>query len=150
MSTIRLRHGLPTPHNGQLLLIALLAGLGCQPADGEPGPAGATGPQGPAGPGVTGMQIVYRNFAPVPALPVTNTVQCPPGKRVISGGYAVNLTTVQVGQSFPLNSADGWGVSTFNGTGAPFALTIIAICGDIAMGAPVPVAARSLPEYRQP
>jgi hypothetical protein len=95
------------------------------------------------------LQIVFHSYDNVPGAPITNVVHCPAGTHVISGGYSANLTGTEVGQSFPLATADGWAVSTFRPSGLPFSLTVIAICGNLALGGPNPVN-MIVPSYRLP
>jgi hypothetical protein len=92
-------------------------------ATGDTGPAGATGPAGPAGQsGVSGWERIERVIQ-LTAIPAGDslavTVDCPVGKRILSGGYAITTgdgswTTLQNG---PISDTQ-WFVEFRNDTGA--------------------------------
>jgi hypothetical protein len=138
---------------GTMCLVSACKGdAGPQGPTGSPGaggPPGVQGPVGPLGPGLTGLQIVFKAFPSVPSVPTTSSVTCPPGLRVLSGGHSLAFTGTEVGQSYPLSTADGWAVSTFRPSGGTFSLTVIAICGNVNMGGPNAVPTFSPEPYLQ-
>jgi hypothetical protein len=90
---------------------------------------GQTGPQGPTGPaGVSGYEQVTRmvRHDQVPAF--SELIDCPSGKKVISGGIAT-VGRFYVTSSFPAGEHQ-WqvSVSTADGTPADFRGEVFAIC----------------------
>jgi hypothetical protein len=105
--------------------VGLAGATGATGPDGPSGPAGAMGPAGPSGPsgavGATGptgpsgaagvigweqVRVLAGFGRALPALPNTNVIiraQCPIGKRLLSGGYAVEDN----GYTLDVINADG-------------------------------------------
>jgi hypothetical protein len=102
---------------------------------GNRGPAGAQGAQGvqgaqgPAGPGLSGMHYV-QTTATVPPLQVGSAqAQCPSGERVISGGGATNVGTLNLTAPFAETS---WVVGAHNDSPTLTATVVsVALCGRI-------------------
>jgi hypothetical protein len=93
------------------------------------GAPGAQGAQGPAGPGLSGLHYVEAR-ATVPPLQVGSaSAECPSGERVISGGGATNVGTLNLtapfGESFWVVGADNTS-STLTAT-----VVSVAVCGRI-------------------
>jgi hypothetical protein len=84
---------------------------GANGTDGAPGPTGAQG-----APGISGLEVVIGPYVPVTSTTSddVSTAICPPGKKVISGGYdetvenAATVPTVIVGASAPEDSLTKW------------------------------------------
>ena len=117
---------------------------GPQGADGRPGPAGPTGPQGPAGPiGPQGLQgpagpagapgiSGYQQVTLAGTNPAGTAVQCPAGKRVLSGGVTQLGTfdpTAHVTVSSPTGS--GWLGGIARSTGASMSYLVFAVCANV-------------------
>jgi hypothetical protein len=96
------------------------------------GPQGLMGPAGPAGNGgLSGWMVVSRAIT-IPSDQSTQRIDCPAGKRVLSGGYAYDPDGSSPGwayASFPSGSAS-WTVSFHNQRIVARTGTIYAICAD--------------------
>lgn len=101
------------------------------------------GPQGPAGPpgpsGVSGYQIVaHQEFLTAGAVANVH-VECPTGKRVLSGGFDIETPDdVKVFSSEPTdghgNAIDhGWNVMVHNEGSGTRQTTVIAICASVQL-----------------
>ena len=103
---------------------------GQQGVQGKLGPAGPSGPQGSTGSaGLSGYEQIT-DFVSVPAFSLgTVTLDCPPGKKVLSGGFQFpsGAFSLEPSQSRPLDE-DTWVVSAQNEVGIPIQLTGYAIC----------------------
>jgi uncharacterized membrane protein len=79
---------------------------------------------------MTGLEIVSLTFPNIPAAPSSSAVPCPPGKRVLAGGYGLAFTGTEVGQSYPgiVSGNEGWIVSTYSSSGFTNDITVFAIC----------------------
>jgi hypothetical protein len=102
---------------------------------GPEGPAGPIGPQGPAG-GFSGYEIVTLDFT-VPHSTVdftyVATAFCPPGKLVISGGYAIGQDGVnEFRGSHPelVQDGEGWSVGVGPDEDVDVEGFVYAICVD--------------------
>jgi hypothetical protein len=112
---------------------------GPQGETGAPGPAGPQGPAGPPGPsGITGYQHVFQSV-PIPNGAFRNgTLDCPAGKRVLSGGAVLNSTflTLQESHGFDFDVAgvhhSGWFVDVQNGTGGDRDFSVFVICANVS------------------
>jgi hypothetical protein len=62
---------------------------GPQGPSGQQGQQGPEGPRGPAGPGFTGFEVVTNTVQSGDSAFVLSIADCPPGKRVIGGGYQI-------------------------------------------------------------
>ena len=108
---------------------ALKGNRGLRGLEGAPGDPGAQGAQGPAGPGLSGLHYVQAT-ATVPPLQVGSAgAQCPSGERVISGGGATNVGTLNLTAPFAETS---WVVGADN-TSTTLTATVVsvALCGRI-------------------
>lgn len=88
---------------------------GAQGPQGEPGPQGPQGEQGPQGPaGSAGRLTMYRVTSPIVSVGIsetqTATATCNPGDQVISGGFFMQGSTLQVLQSKPAVTTEAWQV----------------------------------------
>ena len=128
----------PLEEPGESGLWNLLVAKGADGAPGQAGPQGpkgdkgdpgATGAQGPAGPaGVSGYAKVVDNTLVGPLSGFILRVDCPSGKRVLSGGYAgVN---VLADSDFPEDS-DTWTVAGRAGVGGG-SVVAYAICANVS------------------
>jgi hypothetical protein len=85
---------------------------GAQGAAGPSGPQGAQGaqgPQGPAGPSALSAMTVQSGGLTVAAGDVDGgTIFCPPGQRVISGGYVAIAADGEVFASIATDDRTGW------------------------------------------
>lgn len=121
----------------------LLAAKGDTGPTGPAGASGGAGPSGPAGPaGVSGYEIVEASAAMAPqAIAIHQAAFCPPGKKVLGGGwYAIdqnqrlNITLGNI--SAPLaptqyESRYGWDVVVGpSNSGVPATVTVYAICAN--------------------
>jgi Collagen triple helix repeat (20 copies) len=97
---------------------------------GETGDAGVQGAKGDAGPpGVSGYEIVtLSHFLSGYGTTLHDAAQCPPGKRVIGGGYS-SAEYLATAQSSPKNGT-AWDVNVKN-NGGDSTLTIWAICANV-------------------
>jgi len=115
---------------------------------GPAGPQGDTGAQGPAGPqgpqgvpgssGITGYEHVFLSV-PIPNGGFrTGTLECPAGKRVLSGGGVLNSSflTLQESHGFDFDVAgvhhSGWLIDVQNGTGGDRTFSVFAICATLS------------------
>lgn len=116
---------------------------GLQGPQGIPGPKGETGTQGVAGlqgekgdmgaSGVLGWEKVSTVSASTTEQLKTITVTCPQTKKVLSGGYIVNSSTVTfyTVSSYP-SAENAWTASVHrSSTTTPWDLTVYAICANI-------------------
>jgi hypothetical protein len=95
---------------------------------GVAGPTGVAGPRGPQGPaGDPGYVIagpgLWTDLPPLGAVVVT--ASCPPGKRVISGGYYLQNAKVETAR--PTSDLTGWEV-TARGDLLGGAVDVVAVC----------------------
>jgi hypothetical protein len=89
---------------------------------GPAGPLGAIGPQGPAGPSTLSGITAYYGQMTVPAGAVNGGfVSCPPGQRMVSGGYATNSGVVFFNEA--TDDQTGWLVAVAN-VGSSVAATL--------------------------
>jgi len=115
---------------------------------GAPGPTGPAGPQGqqgqqgvpgPAGSsGITGYEHAFLSV-PIPNGGFrTGTLDCPAGKRVLSGGGVLNSSflTLQESHGFDFDVAgvhhSGWLVDVQNGTGGDRTFSVFVICATVS------------------
>lgn len=118
---------------------------------GPAGPKGDTGAQGPAGPqglqgtpgpagssGITGYEHVFLSV-PIPNGAFrSGTLECPAGKRVLSGGGVLNsgFLTLQESHGFDFDVAgvhhSGWLIDVQNGTGGDRSFSVFAICANVS------------------
>jgi hypothetical protein len=115
---------------------------GLQGERGERGPQGAEGPQGPAG--VTNTHTVVSEIQEAPADPPSGVyyaiAACPPGERVISGGFSSYFDAWgdgRLGMSIPVGDGDrgypyrwmvSWDPGLVSGPSVPDQFYAIAIC----------------------
>lgn len=140
--------------NGSLLAADFKAGQLPAGAQGAPGPAGPAGPRGTAGakgdpgtpgakgdpgvqgsPGISGYQVVEGPDVVVPpGRTAQQTVGCPAGKQIISGGYETSASTLVVtNRSAPLVGASpGWYVRVTNNAASDRTIRGQAICANVA------------------
>jgi hypothetical protein len=104
---------------------------------GEKGDTGATGPAGPAGPGGISEYEIVAHQEMVPQLQGKKVrVLCPPGKKVLGGGFGAVTTDASGGlnptSSEPLFLGAGWEVGAYNGSIVqPWGLEAVAICAKL-------------------
>jgi hypothetical protein len=115
--------------------------VGAVGPSGPAGPAGATGPAGPSGPqgpqGVIGGQVVSSQSESNSAGLKQLTVNCPAGKRAISGGADASTgasAPVAVTRSRPSSDGSGWQAegAEIQSTSANWQLTAFVFCATIA------------------
>ena len=103
---------------------------GPQGLQGIPGPAGPTGPAGT--PALSGYEIVRGPTVEVAPFWDSDylTVECPPGKRVVGGGYDGNSINPYISAPIDIPPIDGrgWGVQGYNGVGIFRQIRVYAIC----------------------
>ena len=105
---------------------------------GAPGPKGDTGPQGPAGAagpsGVSGYASVSRMVQVAPLSTRGLEVVCPPGKRVLGGGFwAEGLDIYDNAPGASEGTVlDEWSVRAYNGSAVDRELWVHAICAAIS------------------
>lgn len=125
--------------DGSLLAKDFKAGQLPAGAQGPQGPQGTQGEQGPAGPqgapGISGFQIV--EAAPInvdPGRTSQQTVNCPAGKKAISGGYETSSSTdVTLNRTGPSTTAGAaWYVRITNNTGVAKTWNAQAVCVNVA------------------
>ena len=106
---------------------------GPQGLPGEPGPQGIQGIQGPAG--ISGLEMVTSAPGLREVAFFENTVLCPAGKRVISGGYVLGGDSLNatVTESRPY-SANAWVVraSTNDSNARVWTVVTYALCANVA------------------
>ncbi len=132
-----------------MFLIALTVCTGDAGPTGPGGSQGSDGPQGSAGvPGISGYEIVSQAVTVPRATPsgfgtLNATADCPAGKMVIGGGVDIGAGTepvaptdivrdVHVQDSYPNSSGTGWTVLITSGNDVTWAVTIYAICVNVA------------------
>jgi hypothetical protein len=98
---------------------------------GPAGPAGPTGPEGPAG-GLSGYEIVH-SFRLVTPGPVSHRATCPPGKRVLGGGFDLFIARPEwfVVASRPVQvsvTEFGWVVDAQNNSPGQQQVDVFAVC----------------------
>jgi hypothetical protein len=100
---------------------------GPQGAQGPPGPAGT---QGPAGPSALSTLTAHYGQVTVAANDVDGgTLSCPAGQRVVSGGFYVDGSDVEVFLSEASDNRTGWVVAADNSDSAtPATLEAAAYC----------------------
>jgi hypothetical protein len=101
-------------------------------ATGAPGAPGAQGPAGPAGPlgGLSGYELFRSSFEIVPGLQhKTVILNCSPGKKVVGGGTETS-DSMNITDSFPLITGDGWWASAYNPSLVDQDLRVYVICVD--------------------
>lgn len=109
---------------------------GAPGADGQDGADGAAGPQGPAG--ISGYQRVSQLVSVPPDRRRTGTVDCPTGKRVLSGGAVLNNSFLDLvdSHSFDFDLAgehhSGWLVDVRNDAGWAIDFHVYAICANVS------------------
>jgi len=106
-------------------------------ADGAQGPQGEQGPQGPQGPAGTGgdASALYTVELPVVVYYSANQqlgVFCEAGDEVVSGGYLLLNSSLQVFQSSPNSDGDGWIVGISNPLSSNLSATLFARCRDVS------------------
>ena len=94
---------------------------------------GAPGPTGPAGtPALSGYEIVVGPSVEIAPFQDSGylTVDCPPGKRVVGGGYDGNSINAYISAPNDIQPIDGhgWGVQGYNGVGIFRQIRVYAIC----------------------
>jgi len=94
---------------------------------------GIPGPAGPAGtPALSGYEIVRGPTLEVAPFWDSDylTVECPPGKRVVGGGYDGNSINPYISAPIDIPPIDGrgWGVQGYNGVGIFRQIRVYAIC----------------------
>jgi hypothetical protein len=108
------------------LALPLLAALGCR------GPAGAAGAPGTnGGPGLSQWEMVEQRATLQPSSGNRVTIQCPAGKRVLSGGWAGGSDSVRVASSRAIKP-DTWEIWFLNSFGMTQEVTVSAICAAVA------------------
>ena len=95
---------------------------------GQPGERGAQGEQGPEGiPGVpgglSGYELAFKCCQDLPSGFSSTVVDCPAGKRAISGGYEGYGNIIH---SMPLTTGDGWRFWVDNPTAVR--MSFVAVC----------------------
>ena len=109
------------------------------------GPAGPAGPVGPAGPSALSKLTTVSGGGPVqPMTAAGGTITCPPGMRVVSGGYSSDGGIVFI--SRPSDDNQGWSVALANPGDTPVNLTGYASCA----GAGQAVAAKAPARWLTP
>jgi hypothetical protein len=154
------------PATGDVYLVDHEAGEDCKTQGPHPeqhvhwsqaGPQGETGPTGPAGPtgpmgqqgekgdtgddgadGVSGW-VQVQGYLIVPSGPnheYSVLAVCPPGKRVLGGGYGLGLGSHEganeVQASVPLFTGDAWRVIVTQDEDETFSVTAYAVCADVS------------------
>ena len=121
-----------------------LGDTGAQGAQGKIGPAGPPGAPGGSGSGITGYQIVVSGwhcksgFAPGPCNTIQGpvgllpqTVFCPAGKRVLSGGFEVTRLNFSndefMRESYPIAGGTAWFVNMTPGNNT-YKIRAYALC----------------------
>ena len=117
---------------------ALKGNLGPRGPAGAPGAQGQPGPQGPTG-FIGATRVVSGTFAVPPnSAGSPQTVACPAGTGVISGGV---ISEAERDTWIDAPSGNGWsGAANNSGALSPGQVTVYAVC---AQGAPVPTASAS-------
>ena len=108
-------------------------------SNGTNGATGPTGPIGPTGPSVaSGYEIVRASYAIGPLTHADESVQCPPGKRVLGGGYELGNLIIgfdgDVGQTYPFDGggSSGWHVRVWNPHLVDtVSISVYAICANV-------------------
>lgn len=116
---------------------------------GAQGAQGAQGPQGPAGPSAVSGITAVRASGTVAAFDFDGGfVSCPPGQRVVSGGWFTNAPEGEIFLDDATDDRTGWSVLLDNSdSSVPADLEITAYCA----GAGQAVAARrSAPKIKAP
>jgi hypothetical protein len=109
---------------GTLVLGALLASC-----EGPTGPAGVTGT-----PGLSGLQTISTDTTVASNAIATLRLECPPDKKVISGGYDAGgdgSQFVTAYQSYP-DAPNEWVVAVRNGYTGPLKVTAFALCASVS------------------
>lgn len=112
---------------------------GAQGETGAQGPAGPQGPQGPAGAsGLTGYQHVSASVQIPNGAFRTGTIECPAGKRVLSGGATLISTFLVLNDSHPFDVSNGsgfrsgWLVDVQSSGGGDRSFIVFAICANVS------------------
>jgi hypothetical protein len=125
---------------------------GSKGSKGDKGQKGEKGDRGAAGPaGVSGYEVVNQTFKEVfiensggmRGLSEVKTVNCPAGKRAISGGTSLGTNAAQNGQqrqvtvslSAPNGTGTGWSVQLFNNSTSidtSIDLQVYAVCAGVS------------------
>jgi hypothetical protein len=103
-----------------------LAALGCRGQDGTPGAAGA-----PGTPGLSGWELVEQRATLQPSSGNAVRIQCPAGKRVLSGGWTGSSDTVRVASSRAIRP-DTWEIWFLNSFGMTQDVSVSAVCAVVA------------------
>jgi hypothetical protein len=109
---------------------------------GAKGPIGDKGLQGiqgqkgdkgdPGTPGISGYQIVENATTSIPPGGIATLVaQCPPGKKVVGGGYQNGPANLSVWNSFPGSNWTSWHVTLKNPSASSQASVVFAICAAV-------------------
>lgn len=102
---------------------------GAQGPVGPPGPQGVAGPSGP----VSGRVIVQALASAQPNQAESAIATCPPGKKVLGGGFSGPIASVIVNQNHPEFSGGtdtGWRVVFTNTSQFVSSITAYAICAN--------------------
>ena len=102
-------------------------------ATGATGAVGATGPRGLTGAsGIGGYQILTSSGLSVPANTTRRmTVQCPSGKKTLSGGVSKSSGGV-VAETAPLDGGTGWTGLVYNLSSTPTTMYVWALCANVS------------------
>jgi hypothetical protein len=92
---------------------------------GPKGDTGVTGPEGPAG--VSGYQRVRRTYILPGDSDGVYLCKCPPGKKVLGGGFALTAFNMTVLRNSP-GDDDTWGIRVRNPNFYPVHITVYAVC----------------------
>ena len=129
----------PTGPSGPAGPAGATGAIGATGATGAQGPAGPQGAQGPAGSsGITGYEHVFLSVAIPNGAFRTGTLECPAGKRVLSGGGVLNSTFLTLNEShgFDFDSGavhhSGWLVDVQNGLGGDRTFSVFVICANVS------------------
>ncbi len=85
----------------------------------------------PGGLPVSGVEVIRATRTVDPADTHSATAACPPGKKVIGGGFHVNVGVV-VSASMPSADQAAWVVTAHNPTNFREIIEAVAICAPIA------------------
>lgn len=128
--------GIPGPA-GQTGLQGIPGPMGPQGSQGNPGSVGPAGPAGSAGP-VSGWVIVDQTTSPSTGYAMAQSILCPGGKKVLSGGYRVlgaGRVGVIVMASQPTGAGNGWYFEAHGDahpTSTEWNVRLFAICANVA------------------
>ena len=115
-----------TPPRG---LAGVPGAKGATGSSGPPGNEGATGPPGRDGaPGLSGYEVKTGGGTVQAHQQLTVTVICSAGKKVLSGGFYVLDTRLQVTESRPTDGMVAWTVTALNVSPDPQDVTVEAVC----------------------